>query len=108
LFWWWTITPQATFTIHPLDQRTPFTQITGGVRIPGCQDQSEAQVSLTLSTGETLITTANQKTTTEFEITLKEPTMEDTTLTVSTDLAGCQPADYSYPQYVQVIDLHAK
>ncbi len=108
LFWWWTITPQATFTIHPLDQRTPLTQITGGVRIPGCQDQSEAQVSLTLSTGETLITTANQKTTTEFEITLKEPTMEDTTLTVSTDLAGCQPADYGYPQYVQVIDLHAK
>ena len=108
LFWWWTITPQATFTIHPLDQRTPFTQITGGVRIPSCQDQSEAQVSLTLSTGETLITTASQKTTTEFEITLKEPTMEDTTLTVSTDLAGCQPADYGYPQYVQVIDLHAK
>jgi hypothetical protein len=108
LFWWWTITPQATFTIHPLDQRTPFTQITGGVRIPGCQDQSEAQVILTLSTGETLITTASQKTTTEFEITLKEPTMEDTTLTVSTDLAGCQPADYGYPQYVQVIDLHAK
>lgn len=108
LFWWWTIAPQATFTIHPLDQRTPLNQITGGVRIPSCQDQSEAQVSLTLSTGETLITTANQKTTTEFEITLKEPTMEDTTLTVSTDLAGCQPSDYGYPQYAQVIDLHAK
>jgi hypothetical protein len=108
LIWWWTITPQATFTIHPLDQRTPLTLITGGVRIPSCQDQSEAQVRLTLSTGETLITTANQKTTTEFEITLKQPTMEETILTVSTDLQGCQPADYAYPQYIQVIDLHAK
>ncbi len=108
LIWWWTITPQATFTFHPLDQRVPLTEITGGIRIPSCQDQGEAQVMLTLGSGETLITTANPKTTTEFSITLKEPTMLENTLVVSTELQGCQPTDYGYPQYVQVIDLHAQ
>ncbi len=108
LIWWWTIAPQATFTLHPLDQRVPLTEITGGIRIPSCQDQSEAQVTLTLGSGETLITMANPKTTTEFSITLKEPTMAENTLTVSTELQSCQPTDYGYPQYVQVINLHAQ
>ena len=108
LIWWWTISPDATFTLHPLDPRTPLTQVTGGLRVPSCQETPEAQVTVTLSTGETLITTANPKTTTEFEITLKEPATAETTLTVSTDTPGCQPEDYGYPQYVQVIDLNAQ
>ena len=108
LIWWWTITPEAAFTLHPLDPRIPLTEITGGVRIPSCQDQIEAQVTLTLGSGETLITTANPETTTEFSITVKEPTMAQNTLVVSTDLVGCQPADFGYEQYVQVINLNAQ
>ena len=108
LIWWWTITPEAVFTLHPLDPRIPLTEITGGVRIPSCQDQIEAQVTLTLGSGETLITTANPETTTEFSITVKEPTMAQNTLVVSTDLVGCQPADFGYEQYVQVINLNAQ
>ncbi len=108
LIWWWTITPEAVFTLHPLDPRIPLTEITGGVRIPSCQDQIEAHVTLTLGSGETLITTANPETTTEFSITVKEPTMAENTLVVSTDLVGCQPADSGFSQYVQLINLNAQ
>ncbi len=34
--------------------------------------------------------------------------MAENTLVVSTELQSCQPADYGYPQYVQVINLHAQ
>ena len=107
LTWWWTIAPEAVFTLHPLDPRVPLTEITGGIRIPSCQNESEAQVTLTLGSGETLIMTANPKTTTEFSIPVKDPSMAENTLVVSTDLVGCTPADASFSQYVQLINLNA-
>ena len=107
LTWWWTIAPEAVFTLHPLDPRVPLTEITGGIRIPSCQNESEAQVTLTLGSGETLIMTANPKTTTEFSIPVKDPSMAENTLVVSTDLVGCKPADSRFLQYVQVINLTA-
>ncbi|MDE0974485.1 MAG: hypothetical protein OSA11_05225 [Candidatus Nanopelagicales bacterium] len=44
----------------------------------------------------------------ESRITLSKPTMAENTLVVSTDLVGCQPANYGYQQYVQVINLRAQ
>ena len=40
-------------------------------------------------------------------ITLDNPMVENT-LAVSTDLVGCQPADFGYEQYVQLINLNAQ
>ena len=108
LTWWWTIAPEAVFTLHPLDPRVPLTEITGGIRIASCQNESEAQVTLTLGSGETLIMTANPKTTSEFSIPVKDPSMAENTLVVSTDLVGCKPADASFSQYVQLINLHGR
>ncbi len=51
--------------------------------------------------------TANPKTTTEFSIPIKDPSMAENTLVVSTDLVGCTPADASFSRYVQLINLNA-
>jgi hypothetical protein len=112
LMWWWTIAPTAEFGIHQLTPDQPLTRVTGGVRIPACLDTETAQIALTLSTGETIIVEANPTTTTEFELKVKDPTVNDsgnlTTMSVTTDSPGCQPADFPYEQFVQVIDLSTR
>lgn len=109
LTWWWTIAPVATFDFHQLTADKPLESISGGLRIPDCLDQDSAHVTLTLGTGESVIVEANAKTTTSFELAVKDPasggTNSTTTLTVSSDVDGCQPVDFGYSQFVQVIDL---
>ena len=111
LIWWWTIAPDATFDFHQIDAKTPLTSISGGVRIPQCSSVETAPITLTLNTGETLIVEANAKKTTEFTIDIKDPeaaTLGSTTsLTVASPVEGCQPVDFGYSQYAQVIDLHS-
>jgi hypothetical protein len=107
LIWWWTIAPEATFTIHPVSNSAPLTSISGGIRIPQCAANDTENLTLTLSTGETLIVEANKKTTTNFTLELKTPAPIDTNtvMTVMSPVEGCQPADFGYPQFAQVIDL---
>lgn len=109
LIWWWTIAPEATFTLHPVSNSAPLTSISGGIRIPECATSETEAVTLTLSTGETMILEANRKTTTNFTLELKIPAPlgTNTTLTVMSPVEGCQPANFGYPQFAQVIDLIA-
>ncbi len=111
LTWWWTISPQADFTIHPIDPAAPLSAITTGVRIPACAAVDQAPVTLTLTSGEqgeSITITANSKTTTDVKLQLPEPTSTTATLTVETTFEGCANPDFPYQQFVQVIDLHTR
>ena len=105
--WWWTIAPEATFTLHPINLKEPLTSVSGGIRIPQCAAKDTENITLTLTTGETMIVEANKKTTTNFTLELKTPAPlgANTELTVMSPVEGCQPADFGHPQFAQVIDL---
>jgi hypothetical protein len=107
--WWWTIAPEATFTLHPVSNSAPLTSISGGIRIPECATSDTETVTLNLDSGEVVILKANKRTTTNFTLELKSPTPVGTatTLTVISNSEGCQLPNFGYPQFVQVIDLVA-
>jgi hypothetical protein len=114
LTWWWTVAPQANFTLHTIDLAAPLTAITAGIRIPECASVDQTPVTITLANGEqreSVTITANSKTTTDVKLQLPEPTSatpgSTATLTVETNFEGCANPDFPYQQFVQVIDLHA-
>lgn len=115
LTWWWTISPQADFTLHTIDPAAPLSAITTGVRIPGCASVDQTPVTFTLTSGEQsarTTVTANSKTTTDVKLQLPEPTSatpgSTATLTVETNFEGCANPDFPYQQFVQVIDLQTR
>lgn len=107
VIWWWTIAPEATFTLHPVSNSAPLTSISGGIRIPECATSDTETVTLNLDSGEVVILEANNRTTTNFTLEMKSPTPVGTanTLTVISNSEGCQLPNFGYPQFVQVIDL---
>ncbi|MEI8240633.1 MAG: hypothetical protein WCI22_14560, partial [Actinomycetota bacterium] len=105
LTWWWTIAPEATFTLTPGAITSPLGSVHGQLRSPSC---GEANVTATLTAGEqtTSVTVAAEpKKSTPFDLTLDTPTTEPATLTISSASPACHVAEFPYPQYAQVIDL---
>lgn len=104
LIWWWTIEPEATFTIHPISTDHPLTSISGDVRSPSC-DASRLTLELTTANEIQRITIdAQSKTSTAFTLRLNEPTNSKATLTIISDDSGCELDDFPYPQYAQLIN----
>lgn len=100
--WWWTIEPEATFTISPISNEHPFTTITGELRSPSCGSSS---ITLTLkATGTTTRTriVAQPDIATPFTLTLPEPTSTPAILTVKSDEPACEVA--GEPQFAQLLN----
>ena len=105
LTWWWTIAPDASFTLTPVSSDAPLSSVTGALRSPSC---GPATVTATLTSGEqstSVSVDALPKSSTPFSLALDAPSADPATLTVSTEGAGCAEADFPYDQYAQVIDL---
>jgi hypothetical protein len=105
LIWWWTIEPEATFTINSIDDSHPLTSVSGEVRSPSCGPN---RIELTLTTqGETVRTVidAEPRPSQSFILRLNEPTTSQSTLSVRSQSRGCDIADFALPQYAQIIDL---
>jgi hypothetical protein len=105
LTWWWTIAPEATFTLTPVAPTAPLGSVSGQLRSPSC---GPATVTVTLTAGartKFVEVDAQPKTSTPFELTLDAPTTEPATLTISSGSEACNVAEFPYPQYAQVIDL---
>ena len=109
LIWWWTLAPEARFTINQITDNVPITEINLGLRSSECEN-GWADITLTDSNGNNIatpVTTAiNPQTTTDITITVENPdsTTEQATLTVTTSGKGCEVANFPYPQFVQVIN----
>jgi hypothetical protein len=104
LIWWWTIEPEATFTIHPINTDHPLTSVSGDVRSPSCD---ASRITLELTTANEIqrtIIDAQPKTSTAFTLKLSEPTNSQATLTIISDDPGCELDDFPYPQYAQLIN----
>ena len=109
LIWWWTIQPEARFTISQLAKNVPISQINLGLRSSQCE-AGLARVTLTDQNGQDLATPVevliNPKTTTDISLMVNDPdaSIAEATLTISTSGKGCDVAAFPYRQYVQVID----
>jgi hypothetical protein len=105
LAWWWTIAPEAAFTLTPVAPTAPLGSVSGLLRSPSC---GPATITATLTAGtqtKSVEVDAQPKTSTPFELTLEAPTTEPATLTITSDSKACNVAEFPYPQYAQVIDL---
>jgi hypothetical protein len=105
LIWWWTIAPEATFTINPISAEHPLTSVSGDVRSPSC---GSSRIELTLTTAsETVRTTidADPRPSQPFTLRLQDPTTSEAKLSVRSRSKGCDVPDFAFPQYAQVIDL---
>lgn len=87
---WWTIEPEATFTISPISSDHPLTAVSGELRSPSCGSSS---ITLTLkATGTTTRTriAAQPDIATPFTLTLPAPTSTPAILTVTSDESPCE------------------
>ena len=109
LIWWWTIQPEARFTISQLVEDVPISQINLGLRSSECE-AGLARVTLTDKNGQDLATPIevpiNPNTTTDVSVVVNDPdaSNSEATMTISTSGEGCDVAAFPYRQYVQVID----
>lgn len=104
LIWWWTIAPEATFTISPITQTHPLTSVSGEIRSTQC---GPARIEITLETeSETMRTTidATPRPSTPFILSLSEPTSAPATLIITSNEPGCELPDFAFPQFAQLIN----
>ena len=100
--WWWTIAPEATFTVSPISEEHPLRMLSGEIRSASCGPNS---VLLTLKTSEQTVRTrmtAEPDVPTPFTLTLREPAATPATLTISSDEPACEVDGVT--QFVQVLN----
>ena len=100
--WWWTIAPEATFTVSPISEDHPLTMLSGEIRSASCGPNS---VLLSLKTSEQTVRTrmtAQPDVPTPFTLTLREPSATPATLTISSDEPACEVDGAT--QFVQVLN----
>jgi hypothetical protein len=108
LIWWWTIEPEATFTINPINEAHPLTSISGDVRSPSC---GPTRIELTLTTTTETVRTiidAEPRPSQTFTLQLKDPTADQATLTVFSLSEPCTLPDFAYPQFAQLINVETR
>ena len=100
--WWWTIAPEATFTVSPISEDHPLTMLSGEIRSASCGPNS---VLLSLKTSEQTVRTrmtAQPDVPTPFTLTLREPSATPATLTISSDEPACEVDGAT--QFVQLLN----
>jgi len=105
LIWWWTIQPEANFTLHQINDQFPITRLALGLRSSECES-AQVDVFLTDTSGapisDVLTVSVNPTTTKNVTLTV-EPTNEAVLKVISAG-NGCDVANFPYQQFVQVID----
>lgn len=105
LTWWWTIKPQAQFTLHQINPKYPISGIKFELRSSECENAS-IEVSLTDTSGSLIseVVTIDTNPTRPTEVTLTSEPVNEAILTLNSNGTGCTVENFPYPQFVQVIN----
>jgi hypothetical protein len=96
--------------VHELNTSNPITQLSLGLRSSECES-ANATITITDQAGNQLAnpttTPINPNTTTDLTLTITPPTdqtLQNATITITTDGQGCTVDNFPYPQFLQVIN----